>query len=81
MSEPVPTTFATELPETVPMRPDESTATFAGPPLAHPAMLFARSIKNFPSPVDSRYAPKRMKRKMNVEDTPSGMPKIPSVVK
>ena len=77
----MPTTFATELPETVPMSPLESTATFAGPPLAHPATAFARSMKNLPSPVLSRYAPKRMKRKMNVEDTPSGMPKMPSVVK
>ena len=51
---PVPTTLATELPDTVPMRPLESTATFAGPPLAQPAMEFARSMKNFPSPVDSR---------------------------
>ena len=54
VKEPVPTTLATELPETVPMSPDESTATFAGPPLAQPAMLFARSMKNLPSPVDSR---------------------------
>ena len=77
---PVPATFATELPETVPMSPLESTATFAGPPLAQPAMAFAKSMKNFPRPVDSRYAPKRMKRKMNVEETPKGMPKMPSVV-
>ena len=51
---PVPATLATELPDTVPMRPLESTATFAGPPRAQPATAFARSMKNLPSPVDSR---------------------------
>ena len=80
VSDPVPTTLATELPDTVPIRPEDSTATFAGPPLAQPAMELARSIKNLPSPVDSKYAPKRINRKIKVEDTPKGIPKIPSVV-
>ena len=78
---PVPTTFATELPDTVPIRPLESTATLAGPPDAQPAMEFARSIKNLPSPVTSKYAPKSMNRNIKVDDTPNGMPKMPSVVK
>ena len=77
----MPTTFATDEPLTVPISPLESTATFAGPPDAQPATAFARSMKNLPSPVDSKYAPNRMNRKMNVDETPNGMPKIPSVVK
>ena len=51
---PLPTTFATELPEIVPSSALESTATFAGPPDAQPAIAFAISMKNFPSPVFSR---------------------------
>ena len=51
---PVPTTLATELPDTVPMRALEMTATLAGPPLDQPAMALARSMKNFPRPVASR---------------------------
>ena len=54
MKLPVPATLATELPETVPINPLESTATLAGPPLAQPAIAFARSMKNLPKPVDSR---------------------------
>ena len=70
----------TEEPETVPCRAEESTATFAGPPDAQPARELARSIKNWPKPVFSRKAPKRMNRKMKVEQTPSGLPMTPSVV-
>ena len=65
---PVPTTLATEEPETVPMRPEERTATFAGPPAAQPAIALAISIKNLPRPVDSRYAPKRINRKIKVDE-------------
>ena len=81
VKEPEPTTFATEDPEMVPWRAEESTATFAGPPDAQPAMAFAISMKNLPRPVFSRNAPKRINRKINVEDTPSGIPNTPSVVK
>ena len=77
----MPTTLATEEPLTVPINPLDRTATFAGPPLAQPAIAFAVSIKNFPSPVPSRYAPNKINRNINVDETPSGIPKIPSVVK
>ena len=80
VKEPDPTTFATDEPEIVPCRAEEITATLAGPPDAQPAMALAISIKNFPSPVFSRYAPKRIKRKIKVDDTPMGIPKTPSVV-
>ena len=57
------------------------TATLAGPPEAQPAMAFEMSMKNWPRPVFSRKAPKRMNRKMKVLETPIGVPKMPSVVK
>ena len=37
-------------------------------------------MKNWPIPVFSRKAPKRMNRKMYVEQTPMGLPMTPSVV-
>jgi len=46
VNEPVPTTFATDEPETVPNRALDMTATFAGPPAAQPATEFARSMKS-----------------------------------
>ena len=42
---PVPATLATELPDTVPIKPLDNTATFAGPPRAQPAKALAKSIK------------------------------------
>ena len=48
VNDPVPATFATELPDTVPISPLDSTATLAGPPDAQPATAFARSMKNPP---------------------------------
>ena len=77
----MPTTFATDEPLTVPIKPLERTATFAGPPLAQPAIEFATSMKNFPKPVPSKYAPNKINKNINVDETPSGIPKIPSVVK
>jgi len=46
VKEPVPTTFATDDPDTVPNRALEITATFAGPPAAQPATELARSMKS-----------------------------------
>ncbi len=78
---PLPTVLATELPETVPSSAEVNTATLAGPPRCLPATALPRSMKNRPMPVFSRNAPNMMKRNMNVDDTPSGMPSMPSVVK
>ena len=61
VKEPVVTTFATELPLTVPMRPLDITATFAGPPIALPVNALAMSINNSPSPVFSDNAPNKRK--------------------
>ena len=80
MKEPEPTVFETEEPETVPKSAEERTATFAGPPLALPAIALQASIKNCPIPVFSRKAPKRIKRKIKVEQAPIGVHIIPSVV-
>ena len=76
---PVVTTFATELPLIDPTKPLAITATFAGPPVVCPARAIDRSIKNFPIPVLFNTAPKRIKRKTKEEETPKGMPKMPSV--
>ena len=51
---PVPATLPTEEPDTVPIKPEESTATLAGPPAAQPAIALAISMKNLPRPVVSR---------------------------
>ena len=79
VKEPEPTVFATELPETVPSMADTITATFAGPPVARPAMALERSMKNCPIPVFSKKAPNNKKTKIKVEATPMGMPITPSV--
>ena len=81
VKEPVLTVFATEEPDTVPCRAEEITATFAGPPIFLPAIAFARSINSLPTPVFSRKAPKSINRKINVEDTPRGVPNTPLRVK
>ena len=80
VNEPEPTVFETEEPETVPNKAEERTATFAGPPDAPPAIELHKSIKNWPIPVFSSKAPKRMNKKIKVEHAPIGVPIIPSVL-
>ncbi len=80
VNDPLPTVLATELPDTVPSKALVMTATLAGPPLLCPAILLARSMKNSPTFVRSRNAPKRTNRKMKVEEAPRGVPIMPSVV-
>jgi len=72
-------TFATEEPEMVPMSPELTTATLAGPPVDQPARARERSMTNLPIPVFSRTDPKRMNMNTKVEETPRGTPKTPSV--
>ncbi len=78
VKEPVPTVLATEEPDTVPIRAEEITATLAGPPREAPARALARSIKNSPTPVFSRKAPKSINRKIKVVQAPMAVPKTPS---
>ena len=81
VKEPDVTTFATELPLMVPCSALEKIATLAGPPTLLPAMATARSLKYCPTPVLTRKAPNSRNRNMNVADTYSGVPRIPSLVK
>ena len=61
---PVVTTLATPLPLIVPIRPEEITETFAGPPWVWPTVPSARSLNRRIIPARSRKAPNRMNRKM-----------------
>ena len=81
VKEPTVTTLAIAEPLTMPRSALENTATLAGPPLVCPTRLNARSEKKEMIPACSRKAPSRMNRKMYVEETPRGIPKIPSVVR
>ena len=75
---PVETTFATELPDTVPKSALEITATFAGPPRLEPARDMARSMKNGPAPEKVKNAPNTMNRKTMVAEAFIGEPKTAS---
>ena len=48
---PVETVLATEDPEIVPKKAEETTETFAGPPVYFPARIVALSMNSLPSPV------------------------------
>ncbi len=61
---PVVTTLATPEPLIVPMRADEITDTFAGPPRDAPTVPMAMSLKSWIMPARSRNAPNRIKRKI-----------------
>ena len=80
VTDPVVTVLPTEEPETMPQRAEEMTETFAGPPANLPATQFARSMKNAEMPVRSRNAPKMMKTTMYLEQTLTGVEKMPSFV-
>ena len=79
VTEPVPTTFATELPEIVPWQALEMTEAFAGPPTELPVRPTATFVSQSPMPDFFKKAAKIMKRKMNVDETSIGMPSTPSV--
>ncbi len=80
MTEPVPTVLATELPDTVPWAALAITAALAGPPVAYPVSPTASSVSQSPIPVLFRKAAKIMKRKMKVEETLMGTPRMPSAL-
>jgi hypothetical protein len=77
---PEPTVLATELPEYIPSKALEITATLAGPPDEKPAMELAISIKKLPIFVFSRKAPRIINNTIKVEQTPIGVPITPSSV-
>ena len=72
--------LATEEPETMPSMAEQTTATFAGPPEKPPTTALLMLMKNSPMPVRSRNAPKMMKTTMNLEQTLTGVEKMPSLV-
>ena len=59
---PVVAVFATALPDSDPMIPDETTATFAGPPVRLPKNLRAASSTYPVAPVPSSVVPNSTKR-------------------
>src|SRR5699024_10323452 len=80
VNDPDATVFATAEPETIPCRPEATTAAFAGPPVYLPAARKARSLKNCPILVRSRMTAKKRNRKINCDDTWIGVLKIPDPV-
>ena len=74
---PVVRTFATAVPEIIPMRLDPTTAALAGPPRIRPVIAVAKSIRTCPAPVFSRSAPSTTTLVTKVALTPSGVPKTP----
>ena len=75
--DPEPTVFATEEPEYIPISAEDITATLAGPPAAEPTTEFAKSTKNAPIPDFSRNAPKIMNITMKLQQTVTGVEKMP----
>ncbi len=59
--EPVETVLAIEEPEIVPKKADETTLTFANPPVYLPAKIVAISTKNWPKPILCAKTPNKTK--------------------
>ena len=66
-------------PETRPVAPLAITAAFAAPPLYLPRNARARRVKKRPAPALSKRAPIRTKRYTMEDETPRGIPYMPSV--
>ena len=79
--EPVPTVFATALPEILPIKPLASTAIFAGPPTVLPIAVSASLMMNSPAPDFNRNAANRTNRNTNVDEIVAILPKMPSGAK
>ena len=58
---PVVATFATADPEIMPIRPEERTAAFAGPPEDLLEAFMPMSISSWPPPISEKKAPNTMK--------------------
>ena len=77
---PVVITLAPVLPEIEPIIPLAMMAVLAGPPVILPVTAYAKVLKNSPAPETSKKAPKRTNKKTNVDETPIGILKIPSIL-
>ena len=64
--------------EIMPCRPEAATAAFAGPPVKRPVSRKARSLKSAPMFVRMSTTANSRNRKMKVEETWIGVPKIPA---
>ncbi len=77
---PPETTLETEEPETTPFSAEDTTATLAGPPRRWPSRAIEICIIQLPAPALSSRVPNSTNRKTKLVETPSAMPKMPSVV-
>jgi hypothetical protein len=73
--------FAIDEPVIIPMKPEATTDTLAGPPRVWPTSEKAMRIRYSPAPVRSSTAPNSTNANTKVADTPTGMPRMPSVVR
>ncbi len=76
---PSTTTLATALPDTVPNRVEETTATLAEPPRKRPIATSARSVRNRSPPTADSARPKKTKATTMLAVTARGRPKSPFV--
>ena len=79
VTEPVVATFPLELPESIPMKPLDTTATFAGPPVRWPAMALEKSINRFVALEIFKNAANNIKNTICVQAVDIRSPIIPSV--
>ena len=79
VTEPVVATLPLALPESMPMKPLDTTATFAGPPVRWPAMALEKSINRFVASEIFRKAANSMKNTIWVQPVDMRSPIIPSV--
>ena len=74
VSVPVVSTLVTGPPDIEPNRPEENTATLAGPPRTWPSVEKARLMKKLPAPVYCSAMPKMMKPNTSEAKARIGMP-------
>jgi len=74
-------TFAEALPEILPNKALDNTATFAGPPLNLPANFKEKFINPFPPPLSTINAPNIINMTIIFTDIPTIIPQIPLVVR
>jgi hypothetical protein len=77
VKEPVVTTFAAELPDSVPMKALPTTAVLAGPPTCRPVSALASSVKKSPAPDDNSNEPNSTNRKTKLAVTATGVVQMP----
>ena len=79
VTEPVVATLPLALPESIPMKPLDTTATLAGPPVRWPAIAFEKSINRLVALEILRKDANSMKNTICVHPVDIRSPSIPSV--